>query len=98
MHTALKLKSVGAFPLVIDNVNDYYDVSLKEMRIDKLKDNDVEFQKIDLCDADGLEQLFREHHFDYVLHLAAQAGVRYSIKTLWRTFVLMLNVLLIYLK
>merc|ERR1712023_462910 len=80
MHSALKLKEIGAIPIGLDNVNSYYDVSLKYMRLDKLKENEIDFIKLDLCDEPGLTRVFAEHKFDYVLHLAAQAGVRFSIK------------------
>lgn len=66
-----------------DNCNDYYDVSLKEYRLkelDKIKSNNTyKFVKGDLCDKALLESLFNEYHFDIVVNLAAQAGVRYSI-------------------
>eukprot|EP00494_Astrolonche_serrata_P032094 UN32363 len=80
MHTAIALKSIGAIPITIDNLNDYYDITLKEMRIKNLEEHEIKFEKIDLCDESALKDLFEEYVFDYVLHLAAQAGVRYSIE------------------
>lgn len=65
----------------IDNLNDYYDISIKENRIKELIDFDkFKFHKIDLFDMDRLEELFDEKKFDIVVNLAAQAGVRYSIE------------------
>lgn len=66
-----------------DNVNDYYDVSLKEYRLKELdkiqSNNEYKFVKGDLVDKPLLEELFKQYHFDIVVNLAAQAGVRYSI-------------------
>ena len=66
-----------------DNNNDYYDVSLKEYRLDQLSQiktkNEYKFIKGDLIDKALLESLFQQYHFDIVVNLAAQAGVRYSI-------------------
>ena len=66
-----------------DNNNDYYDVSLKEYRLCRLSQiktkNQYKFIKGDLADKDLLDSLFQQYHFDIVVNLAAQAGVRYSI-------------------
>ena len=65
----------------LDNLNDYYDVSLKEARLARLTERDgFTFVKLDVADREGMSRLFREHRFDAVMHLAAQAGVRYSIE------------------
>lgn len=65
----------------IDNLNDYYDVGLKQARLARLKVHDhFQFVKLDLADTDGLQALFRQHGFDRVLNMAAQAGVRYSLE------------------
>ncbi len=65
----------------IDNLNDYYPVALKEARLATLQGRDgFAFHKIDLVDREALEALFAAGKFDYVIHLAAQAGVRYSIR------------------
>ena len=65
----------------IDNLNDYYDVSLKESRLKWLAELDgFEFKKVELANRDEVEVVFAEHQFDRVVHLAAQAGVRYSIE------------------
>ena len=65
----------------VDNMNDYYDVSLKQERLKRLNDlnMDYDFNLIDICDKQSLEQLFINNKIDLVVHLAAQAGVRYSI-------------------
>ncbi|MCQ1060029.1 NAD-dependent epimerase [Photobacterium sp. ZSDE20] len=64
----------------IDNINDYYDVSLKLARLEKIKSYNFKFIKLDLSKSDLLNDLFNEHKFDRVIHLGAQAGVRYSIE------------------
>lgn len=63
----------------IDNLNDYYDVSLKEWRLKSLQSPRFDFVKGDISDRAILEQLFDSQSFDVVVNLAAQAGVRYSI-------------------
>ncbi len=64
----------------IDNMNDYYDVSLKEYRLQKLTERDeFEFCKLDVEDTDAVAQLCAEFKFETVLNLAARAGVRYSM-------------------
>ncbi|WP_312540555.1 NAD-dependent epimerase [Enterococcus sp.] len=65
----------------IDNLNDYYDVSLKETRLDKLKNKEkYRFIKMDLTDKQAIFDLFEKEQFDVVVNLGAQAGVRYSIQ------------------
>ncbi len=67
----------------IDNVNQYYSTQLKEDRIQNLNFNHKEkfiFRKLDLCDFSLLDKLFKEFEFDYVINLAAQAGVRFSLE------------------
>ena len=64
----------------LDNLNDYYDVSLKEARLAMLKPfNKFTFIKGDISDKPFIDKLFNEYKFDIVVNLAAQAGVRYSI-------------------
>ena len=64
----------------VDNLNDYYDVNLKHARLaNTTKSALFTFVELDLADRDGVATLFAEHQFDRVIHLAAQAGVRYSI-------------------
>lgn len=65
----------------IDNLNDYYDIRLKEGRLSILKKNKYfTFYKIDLKSKEDIDNLFKKYRFDYVINLAAQAGVRYSIE------------------
>lgn len=65
----------------IDNLNDYYDVNLKKNRLALIQDNpNFSFVLGDLSDRDMMEKIFKTHRFDYVVNLAAQAGVRYSIE------------------
>ncbi len=67
--------------LGIDNLNAYYDVSLKEARLVQLREHSgFGFQKLDIVDRQGMAEMFERHAFDAVMHLAAQAGVRYSIE------------------
>jgi UDP-glucuronate 4-epimerase len=83
-HVAKKLCGRGDEVFGIDNVNSYYDPSLKEARLAILKnDKRFLFRKIDICDKSGLDALFREHRIDRVCHLAAQAGVRHSLTDPW---------------
>ncbi|APE32107.1 protein CapI [Halomonas aestuarii] len=78
---ARRLAGQGHEIVGIDNLNDYYDVSLKQARLDDLAGcEDVQFVRLDLADREGMSALFVEHHFDRVIHLAAQAGVRYSLE------------------
>ena len=77
---ALRLLQRGDQVHGIDNMNDYYDVSLKEARLARCTaDARFTFQKLDIADRAGMQALFAHHGFDAVMHLAAQAGVRYSI-------------------
>ena len=66
----------------IDSLNNYYDPKLKKDRLkDILKDKKkFKFYKTDLCNINSLKKIFKKHKFDYIIHLAAQAGVRYSIE------------------
>lgn len=68
----------------IDNLNDYYDVSLKRDRLAQITKEDnikkFEFIELDICDREDINKLFSSNAFDAVVHLAAQAGVRYSIE------------------
>ena len=80
-YTAKKLLDRGDTVVGLDNFNDYYDVSLKEARAAILDDYDAfTMARLDLEDREGVEKLFAEHGFDKVVHLAAQAGVRYSLE------------------
>jgi len=66
----------------IDNLNDYYDVSLKQARLRELEHfgDGFRFNKLDITDRQGMGSLFRDERFDRIVHLAAQAGVRYSLE------------------
>ncbi len=76
----MRLLERGDAVVGIDNLNDYYDVSLKEARLARLRHYpNFAFRKIDVADRKTMEGLFSGNHFDVVAHLAAQAGVRYSM-------------------
>ncbi len=91
-HLAKKLAEKGEHVVGLDNINDYYDTELK---LNRLKESGVtaaegsmiqstiyenyRFKKLDLADQSGIMTLFEEEKFDFVIHLAAQAGVRYSL-------------------
>lgn len=75
-----RLTAAGHQVVGIDNINDYYDVALKEARLDRIEDALFEFIKLDLADREGIKTLFAQQQFDRVIHLGAQAGVRYSIE------------------
>ncbi|MBB1581477.1 NAD-dependent epimerase [Serratia sp. OS31] len=80
-HTAERLLAAGHQVVGIDNLNDYYDVGLKMARLDLLADKPAfQFIKLDLADREGMANLFAEHQFQRVIHLGAQAGVRYSLE------------------
>ncbi|HIP69712.1 MAG TPA: NAD-dependent epimerase [Chromatiales bacterium] len=83
-HAALYLLGRGDDVIGIDNLNDYYDVSLKKARLQRIEECDGEggfhFLKLDLADKDGIYKLFKDEKPDKVINLAAQAGVRYSIE------------------
>ena len=79
-HTALRLLDRGDSVLGLDNLNQYYDPKLKEARLEQLRDRDsFQFVRADIADTGRVESLFAQHRFTKVIHLAAQAGVRYSI-------------------
>ena len=79
MHTAIELKRMGMIPIGYDNVNQYYSVELKGLRIDELKKRDIPFVRGDVCDVAKLKETIKEHNITRFIHLAAQAGVRYSL-------------------
>ena len=79
-HLSKRLLGLGAKVIGLDNMNDYYDVSLKEARLNILKEyENYSFVKCDLTDKEGLFALFEKERPDIAVNLAAQAGVRYSI-------------------
>jgi UDP-glucuronate 4-epimerase len=81
MHAAQKLLALDYTVFGIDNLSDYYDPSLKRARLDQLTPHkNFRFEKLDLSDRSGMASLFECEKFDRVVHLAAQPGVRYSLK------------------
>ena len=79
-HLSKRLIAEGHTVVGIDNLNDYYDVQLKLDRLARLTPHaNFRFIKLDVADREGMERLFAEEKFDRVIHLAAQAGVRYSL-------------------
>jgi UDP-glucuronate 4-epimerase len=79
-HLALRMLARGDEVVGIDNLNDYYDVSLKEDRLKRFAtETKFTFRKIDIANRDAVSALFSDAPFDAVVNLAAQAGVRYSI-------------------
>ena len=94
-HLTRRLLSEGNRVVGIDNLNDYYDISLKQARMkelgfdESLTDSEMKrsrlyghlrFLRLDLCQREEMDRLFAEEHFDAVINLAGQAGVRYSIE------------------
>lgn len=83
-HTANRLLRDGHVVVGIDNLNDYYDPKLKLRRNSLLKKNkNYKFYKVDIADKDKIEKVFKKEKPDAVIHLAAQAGVRYSLENPW---------------
>ncbi len=79
-RVAAMLAEQGNHVVGIDNMNDYYDINLKQHRLDQLTSNDqFEFRQLDLEDVGGIGQLFDDFKFEKVVNLAARAGVRYSM-------------------
>jgi len=80
-HVSQRLLAAGHQVVGIDNLNDYYDVNLKLARLNLIKpDPAFTFVECDLADRDAIASLFEQHKFQRVIHLGAQAGVRYSIE------------------
>ncbi|WP_370429483.1 NAD-dependent epimerase [Klebsiella aerogenes] len=79
-HVSQRLLEAGHAVIGIDNMNDYYDVNLKQARLDLLDYPLFSFVKLDIADREGMAKLFAAEKFDRVVHLAAQAGVRYSLE------------------
>jgi len=80
-HLSKRLLENGFHVTGIDNMNDYYDVSLKDARLNELKPYpNFSFFKADMADLNAMEKIFKDTPFDVVVNLAAQAGVRYSLK------------------
>ncbi len=77
-HVVLELLKQGHTVVVIDCMNEYYDPALKRARLKRFADK-IDFYEIDIADTNAVEEVFKKHQFDAVCHLAAQAGVRYSL-------------------
>ena len=81
MHAAERLLARGDEVVGVDNLNDYYDVALKQARLARLEAAArFRFERLDIADAPALARLFAQERFDGVVHLAAQAGVRHSLQ------------------
>ena len=81
MHLSRALIGQGFLFLGIDNLNDYYDIRLKNDRLMILKKYDhFNFTKLDISNKDAIESVFKSNSIDKVVNLAAQAGVRYSLE------------------
>jgi UDP-glucuronate 4-epimerase len=79
-HTAMRLSREGFSVVGVDNLNPYYDVKLKQARLHRLQTlTNFTFQQLDIVDQAALTALFEQGRFKQVIHLAAQAGVRYSL-------------------
>lgn len=78
-HVTQRLLSAGHQVVGLDNLNDYYDVNLKRARLNQITSSDFTFIEGDLADRAAIASLFAQHRFQRVIHLGAQAGVRYSI-------------------
>lgn len=79
-HTAQRLLNDGHEVFGVDNLNDYYDVNLKHSRLNRLAHRvNFVFERLDLVDREATAKFFAKYKFDRVIHLAAQAGVRYSV-------------------
>jgi UDP-glucuronate 4-epimerase len=80
-HLAARMAASGKKVVGLDNLNDYYDPALKLARLELLRQHpNFSFVKLDLADRAGMKELFERHRFPVVVHLAAQAGVRYSLQ------------------
>ncbi|QYJ88694.1 NAD-dependent epimerase [Shewanella halotolerans] len=75
-----KLTKAGHDVVGIDNINNYYEVNLKHARLERIKHEAFRFVQLDIAQRDEIANLFEQEQFDRVVHLAAQAGVRYSIQ------------------
>lgn len=78
-HVSKRLLELGKKVVIIDNFNDYYDVKLKEDRITQLPKKNIKVYKSDISDFNSLLKIFKHNKVDKICHLAAQAGVRYSL-------------------
>ncbi|WP_298018876.1 SDR family NAD(P)-dependent oxidoreductase [uncultured Parasphingopyxis sp.] len=79
MHVAQRLMARGESVIGIDSLNDYYSVQLKKDRLQQIAGNRFSFERVDFSDMDALNAALDDHRFDRIVHLGAQAGVRYSL-------------------
>lgn len=79
MHTSLRLKAEGHTVVAYDNLNSYYSLKLKEARVDRLIAGGVPFVKMDVCNSSALSLIINHYRINAVVHLSAQAGVRFSL-------------------
>ncbi len=80
-HLSQKLLKQGYQVIGIDNLNSYYDITLKKNRLEQLKKSKIfQFYQVNIADRNHISQIFTQNKLDYVVHLAAQAGVRYSLE------------------
>src|ERR1700727_2439194 len=80
-HVSKALLKRGDEVVGLDNLNDYYDPTLKQARLSRLTEQkDFRFVKLDFADRQGTAELFAKEKFERVVHLGAQAGVRYSLQ------------------
>jgi UDP-glucuronate 4-epimerase len=79
-HVARQLLEAGSTVVGVDNLNDYYDPRLKESRLERLRQERFTFIRADVADREAVSRIFAEHRPSRIVHLAAQAGVRYSIE------------------
>lgn len=81
-HLVKALYTLRHEVVVVDNLNDFYDVQLKNDRLEKLLNKDkYVLEKVDICDLENLEKIFEKYDFDAVCHLAAYAGLRHSMES-----------------
>lgn len=79
-----RLTEMGHGVVGIDNINDYYDISLKHARLDRIEHPPFKFIKMDIADREAIPKLFVNEQFDRVIHLAAQAGFATRLSILLR--------------
>jgi len=79
-HVARRFLEQGFRVVGVDNLNDYYSVSLKKDRLKQLDERDFNFVEADISDQEAMQKVFQDHSIAIVVHLAAQAGVRYSLE------------------
>ena len=79
-HTCQALLNEGKTVVGLDNINDYYEIALKESRLAEIKDPNFHFERADIANLESLKAIFAKYNISAVINLAAQAGVRYSIE------------------